>query len=124
MTDECSWQKRVMIARMSLACLVVVQAARLHAGASPRKETVQAGRLHHGARTHTMLTPPQQDVLRAGLLTSGFPVLLHLPTGSGKTWLAEQAIAATLSQGRRAVYLSPLRALASELAERWRTQFT
>jgi helicase len=46
-----------------------------------------------------------------------------LPTGAGKTWLAEQAIAAALCAGARAIYLTPLRALANELLERWALRF-
>lgn len=46
-----------------------------------------------------------------------------MPTGSGKTWLAEHAVRDSLSRGRRAIYLAPLRALASELGERWRRVF-
>jgi helicase len=69
------------------------------------------------------LTPPQQEVLDCGLLHTGFDCLLQMPTGSGKTWLAEHAIAAVLAQGRRAIYLTPLRALAAELAGRWQGRF-
>ncbi len=69
------------------------------------------------------LTPPQRDVLDAGLLHTGFDCILEMPTGSGKTWLAEHALAAALAQGLRAIYLTPLRALAAELAERWRARF-
>ena len=70
------------------------------------------------------LLPPQREVLQAGLLESGFSCILQMPTGSGKTWLAEQAMAKVLQQGRRVIYLAPLRALASELAARWQTAFT
>ena len=70
------------------------------------------------------LTPPQREIIDCGLLTSGFNCILQMPTGSGKTWLAEQAIADTLSKGKRAIYLTPLRALATELVERWQQQFT
>jgi helicase len=69
------------------------------------------------------LSPPQAEVLERGLLGSGFSCVLQMPTGSGKTWLAEQAIADVLRQGQRAVYLTPLRALADELAERWQERF-
>lgn len=69
------------------------------------------------------LFPPQREILEAGLLTSGFNCILQMPTGSGKTWLAEQAIAHTLERGLRAVYLTPLRALATELMQRWQTRF-
>src|SRR5678816_2499412 len=69
------------------------------------------------------LNPPQQEVVARGLLTSGFNCVLQMPTGAGKTWLAEQAIAATLESGARAIYVTPLRALANELVERWRQRF-
>ncbi len=45
------------------------------------------------------LTPPQAEVLAGCLLSSGFSCVLQMPTGSGKTWLAEQAIADVLSGG-------------------------
>jgi superfamily II RNA helicase len=45
-------------------------------------------------------------------------VVVSAPTGSGKTWIAEQAIGQTLAQGRRAWYASPLKALSnSKFAE-------
>ncbi len=37
--------------------------------------------------------------------------LVTAPTGAGKTWIAEQAIAAVLKEGGRAWYASPLKAL-------------
>jgi helicase len=46
-----------------------------------------------------------------------------MPTGSGKTWLAREAIRSSLNRGFRAVYLSPLRALADELSSSWATVF-
>jgi helicase len=69
------------------------------------------------------LSPPQSEVLQRGLLSSGFSCVLQMPTGSGKTWLAEQALAEVVRGGRRAVYLTPLRALADELAGRWQERF-
>jgi helicase len=68
-------------------------------------------------------SPAQEEILSSGLLTTGFSCVLQMPTGSGKTWLAEQAIAEVLSGGSRAVYLTPLRALATELLERWQPRF-
>ena len=47
-----------------------------------------------------------------------------MPTGSGKTWLAEFAMAEVLERGGRAIYLTPLRALATELLERWQSTFS
>ncbi|SIO63309.1 helicase [Singulisphaera sp. GP187] len=69
------------------------------------------------------LTPPQAAILERGLIDSGFSCVLQMPTGSGKTWLAEQSIAQVLGRGRRAIYLTPLRALATELMDRWRDRF-
>ena len=69
------------------------------------------------------LTPSQAAVMERGLIDSGFNCVLQMPTGSGKTWLAEQAMAQVLGRGQRALYLTPLRALASELMERWRERF-
>lgn len=60
------------------------------------------------------LNPIQQQVVSSGLLDTGFPCLLQMATGSGKTWLAKQAIKKTLANGFRAIYLSPTRALAEE----------
>lgn len=71
-----------------------------------------------------MLTPPQQAVVDAGLLESGFNCVLQMATGAGKTWLAEQAMAKTLARGHRAIYLTPIRALASELVHRWQAAFS
>ena len=57
------------------------------------------------------LNPAQEAVAKHGILSSGFNCVLQLPTGSGKTWLAERAIEAALDSGQRAIYLTPLRAL-------------
>lgn len=70
------------------------------------------------------LLPPQAEVFAHGFLDSGFNCVLQMPTGSGKTWLAEQAIEKTIQQNLRAIYLSPLRALAAELATRWQHKFS
>jgi helicase len=56
----------------------------------------------------------------AGLtLESGFNVVLSMPTGSGKTWRAAQAIRRCVAAGRKSIYVSPTRALANELHARW-----
>lgn len=67
---------------------------------------------------------PQQQVTEMGLLAGPFSCVLDMPTGSGKTWLAEQAIRQTVADGARAIYLTPLRALAAEVANRWADSFT
>lgn len=58
------------------------------------------------------LYPVQQAVIEHGILEFGYSAVLSLPTGSGKTRLAEMAIDVALSRGERAVYLAPLRVLA------------
>lgn len=60
------------------------------------------------------LYPPQALAVKAGLL-EGESVMVSAPTASGKTLVAMMAVMAMLERGgRRAVYLSPLRALAAE----------
>ena len=61
------------------------------------------------------LYPPQAAAVKAGLL-GGRSVLVSAPTASGKTLVATLSMMAHLSARRpgRIVYLSPLRALASE----------
>lgn len=60
------------------------------------------------------LYPPQADSIKAGLL-DGKSVLVSAPTASGKTLIATLAILKYLSgNAGKVVYLSPLRALASE----------
>lgn len=71
----------------------------------------------------TATSPVQAEILEAGLLDSGFNCVIQLPTGAGKTWLAEQAIQSCIDRGKRALYLSPLRALAAELSDNWQEKF-
>ncbi|MDE1865397.1 MAG: DEAD/DEAH box helicase [Candidatus Micrarchaeota archaeon] len=66
------------------------------------------------ARGISKLTPPQAMAVQKGLL-KGKNMVVSSPTASGKTIVAELACANTiLSKGRRAVYIAPMRALASE----------
>ena len=63
------------------------------------------------------LYPPQEDAIKAGVL-EGKNVVLASPTASGKTLVAELAILKSiLEKGGKALYLTPLRALASEKYE-------
>lgn len=63
------------------------------------------------------LYPPQEDAITAGVL-DGKNVVLASPTASGKTLVAELAILKSiLENGGKALYLTPLRALASEKYE-------
>lgn len=63
------------------------------------------------------LYPPQEDAITAGVL-DGKNVVLASPTASGKTLVAELVILKSiLENGGKALYLTPLRALASEKYE-------
>ncbi|MDE1870799.1 MAG: DEAD/DEAH box helicase [Candidatus Micrarchaeota archaeon] len=66
------------------------------------------------ARGIRELTPPQEDAIRKGLL-EGKNMLIASPTASGKTLVAEIAcVNSILSKGRKAIYIAPMRALATE----------
>ena len=62
----------------------------------------------------TKLYPPQADAVKAGLL-EGQKILVAAPTASGKTLIAILSVIRFLSNNSgKIVYLTPLRALASE----------
>ncbi|HLN88965.1 MAG TPA: DEAD/DEAH box helicase, partial [Candidatus Binatia bacterium] len=63
------------------------------------------------------LFPPQEESIRAGVL-EGQNIVLASPTASGKTLIAELCgLKHVLERGGKVIYLSPLRALASEKFE-------
>ncbi len=63
------------------------------------------------------LFPPQEETIRAGVL-EGKNMVLASPTASGKTLIAELCgLKHVLEKGGKVIYLSPLRALASEKFE-------
>lgn len=69
----------------------------------------------------TKLYPPQQKAIKTGIL-DGKNVVLAIPTASGKTLIAEICmLKSILEQGGIALYLCPLRALASEKFEEFRS---
>ena len=59
------------------------------------------------------LYPPQAAAVEAGI-TRGESVVASVPTASGKTLVAELAMLASVDTGGKALYIVPLRALASE----------
>lgn len=59
------------------------------------------------------LYPPQAMAIEAGV-TEGESVVASVPTASGKTLIAELAMLASIERGGKALYIVPLRALASE----------
>ena len=60
------------------------------------------------------LNPMQKKVVNAGLLTTPNNFIVSSPTASGKTIIAELVIDQTLQQGKKAVYVAPLKSLAEE----------
>lgn len=60
------------------------------------------------------LNPPQQEAVNAGLM-EGEDMVVAAPTASGKTFIAELAmVKQAVENGKKAVYIVPLKALASE----------
>ncbi|MEM4321008.1 MAG: DEAD/DEAH box helicase [Candidatus Nitrosocaldus sp.] len=62
---------------------------------------------------YSKLYPPQQEAVEAGLL-DGKSMLIATPTASGKTLIAMIATVRALEHGSKVVYMTPLRALANE----------
>ncbi|ESS10209.1 MAG: superfamily II helicase, partial [uncultured archaeon A07HN63] len=70
------------------------------------------------------LYPPQAEAVEAGV-TDGASLVASVPTASGKTLVAELAMLSAVDRGGTALYIVPLRALASEKKaefERWEEQ--
>ena len=70
------------------------------------------------------LYPPQQAAVEAGV-TDGANLVAAVPTASGKTLIAELAMLSQVDRGGKALYIVPLRALASEKHDefgRWEEQ--
>lgn len=70
------------------------------------------------------LFPPQEEVINSGLLEKNEHLFINMATGSGKTFLAELAIESVLKSGYKAIYVTPLRALASQQYEKWKSRFS
>lgn len=62
---------------------------------------------------YSSLYPPQEMALERGIL-EGKRMLVTTPTASGKTLIAIMAILKAVEKGSKAIYLTPLRALAGE----------
>jgi helicase len=65
------------------------------------------------------LYPPQEEAVEAGV-AEGESVVAAVPTASGKTFVAEIAMLSAVEDGGKALYIVPLRALASEKADEFR----
>ncbi len=85
---------------------------------TPLKDTGLPG--HIAAMLERMgykaLTPPQVDAVRAGV-AEGADVVVAAPTASGKTLIGYIAMLKAVSEGGKAVYATPLKALAEEKFE-------
>ncbi len=66
------------------------------------------------------LYPPQADAIKAGVL-EGRNLVAAIPTASGKTLLAEFAMLKSILNGGKALYIVPLKALASEKYDRFKS---
>ena len=62
------------------------------------------------------LYPPQGEAVEAGV-ADGDSVVASVPTASGKTLIAQLAMLSAVDRGGKALYIVPLRALASEKRE-------
>ena len=68
---------------------------------------------HLRAEGIEQLYPPQGEAVEAGV-TEGQNIVAAIPTASGKTLIAELAMLSAVARGGKALYIVPLRALASE----------
>ena len=70
-------------------------------------------------------TPFKPDPFQIQALHSieAFNVLVSAPTGSGKTWIASQAISQYLTKGSRTWYASPLKALSNSIYQEFCHEF-
>lgn len=66
---------------------------------------------------------PDLFQIEALRLTKHSDVLVSAPTGSGKTWIASQAIRMYLDQGKTVWYASPLKALSNSIYEEFSREF-
>lgn len=69
--------------------------------------------LYRRSRSEIELWPSQLQAARR-VLDAGTNLVLSLPTSAGKTRIAELCILASLAQGRRVVFVTPLRALSAQ----------
>ena len=75
------------------------------------------------AAGHDPLLPIQQIAVQRYNLFGGDSLLVSAPTSSGKTFIGEMATANVVSQKGKAVYLVPLKALATEKFETFRDRY-
>ena len=69
------------------------------------------------------LFPPQKELLERDFLISGKNYFVNMATGGGKSYMAELAMKKVLSEGYRVIFITPLRALASQQGDHWEERF-
>ena len=67
--------------------------------------------------------PDEFQTTAVSYVANGTDTLVVAPTGSGKTFIAVEAIEATLAQGLRAVYTTPLKALSNTKFTEFKARF-
>lgn len=73
--------------------------------------------LAHRAKTKPLLWPNHRTALTSGFHQTGASALLTLPTGAGKTTVAEFKIAGVLARKQAVIFLVPTHALADQLRD-------
>ncbi|TAM91972.1 primosomal protein N' [bacterium] len=104
---------------------VVARAVAAGALVEQMREAPRGPRAGNGARSAVVPTPEQRHALNAitGALGRGGEFLLFGITGSGKTLIYLDAIAAALERGRRAIVLVPEISLTPQTAARFEERF-
>ena len=89
-----------------------------------RPQSRQLGKLLEGIGTpHAVPFKPDSFQLEALAALEFEDVLVTAPTGSGKTWIAREAIRRLIENGRRAWYTSPLKALTNSKYQEFGDEF-
>jgi ATP-dependent RNA helicase HelY len=71
----------------------------------------------HRVKTKPLIWPNHRAAVDGGFLDQGRSAVIVYPTGAGKTTLSELKIAATLSTGRKVIFLVPTLALVDQLRD-------
>lgn len=80
-------------------------------------QAIWRGWLAHRATTKPLLWPNHRKALKTGFQNTGVSALMTLPTGAGKTTVAEFKIAGVLARKKAVIFLVPTHALADQLRD-------
>lgn len=78
-------------------------------------ESIWFNWLRYRAQSKPILWPNHREAFERGFHLPGNSAVMVLPTGAGKTTLSEFKIAATLSCGKKVIFLAPTNALVEQL---------